>query len=195
MSIEPCTVMCHRRSAMSYAPACSVPMESKLSKPDPGAVRTQSSRSPWSRGQYSVVPSSVVSGPVLLSSGNSQSGDAPILRFPMVDRQSQICNELLPCSRAQRCPPAAFPLPSAYCLLPCRPPTLHVSLFTFHGFRLSALRVPASPCPRVAVSRPPSPVNGQPSAFRNPQFAIRNSQCSSCCLLPTEALTSAALWL
>ena len=86
-------------------------------------------------------------------------------------------------------------LPSANCLPPCRPLTLHVSRFTGVVSRRSALRVPASPCPRVAVSRPPSPVNGQPSAFRNPQFAIRNSQCSSCCLLPTEALTSAALWL
>jgi len=40
---------------------------------------------------------------------------------------------LLPCSRAQRCSPAAFPLPSADCLLSCRRFTLHASRFTFSG--------------------------------------------------------------
>ena len=68
-----------------------------------------------------------------------------------------------------------FLLPSADCLLPRR--------------RLSALRVPASPCPRVAVSRSPSPVNGQPFAIRNSPFAIRNVSPAAFCLLRCRPLT------
>jgi len=67
-------------------------------------------------------------------------------------------------------------LPSANCLPPCRPLTLHVSRFTGVVSRRSALRVPASPCPRVAVSRPPSPVNGQPFAICNEKIPLRQQR-------------------
>jgi hypothetical protein len=84
-----------------------------------------------------------------LGSGHSVS---PLPRFSVspwsiCNLQFAICNEMLPCSRAQQCSPAASPLPSAVCLL-----VFHISQF---AIRNSQWVMPASPFigatyPRVA---------------------------------------------
>jgi len=123
--------------------------------------------------------------------------------------------ERLPCSRAQRCPPAPFPLPSAFCLL-----VFHISQFAIRNSQcfsscLLPSVLPLLPCSRAQRCSPAplhlcTPAQTSPPAslftFHGviPQFAIRNSPCLfPCslapersgaplhpfrCLLPTEAL-------
>jgi len=62
-------------------------------------------------------PNSAIRNGVRQSS-RSRSPHASRFTFSGVIPHSAMSLSLLPCSRAQRCPPAPFPLPSAFCLLP-----------------------------------------------------------------------------
>jgi len=62
-------------------------------------------------------PNSAIRNGVRQSS-RSRSPHASRFTFSGVIPHSAMSLSLLPCSRVQRCPPAPFPLPSAFCLLP-----------------------------------------------------------------------------
>jgi len=101
---------------------------------------------------------------------NSPSDSAPSPRFS--DSPWSICNlqcdELLPCSRAQRCPPATFPLPSAFwsftiryvllaafCLLPTAFCLLPSAFWSF-TIRYSQFAIAPASVPQYAVSPLPA---------------------------------------